>query len=1107
MSLKETETTETPLVQQKFIQNMLNALPGAIVVLDQNCKIVNVNNEWIEFGIQKEISEPTGWYGANYFDVAYLTTLQSDGERKQFRTRIKEILTGQSDRFEKDYYHNHGKEKMRFRIHANRFDFAEESWATISQQNITERKKHESELLHNTLDALMQPLNIIDVRDHTVKFTNSAGKKHDLGGGTTCHKLNHDSDTPCDLRGHSCPMKEMKQTGKPVRVERMHTGTNGEKQYFEVHGYPIFDDDGILVQMIEFSIDITDRKLVEEELRKSEEKFRGVFNSITDVFSRSDMEGNCIMISPSVFEVTGYSTEEVIGRKFSEFYVNPEHRNILSQKLQESGSVNHYEAEIIRKDGSSFTGSANSKIIYNDAGHPIGIESIFRDVTAIKKVEEALQASETNLVKAQEVGHIGSWSLDLLENILVWTDENYRIFGIPKGTPMNYERFLENVHPEDRDYVHKKWSAAIKGEPYDIQHRLLIDNEVRWVREKAEMIFDSKRNPISGIGITQDITERKLFEKELEENEDKFRFIFENALVGIGISNSSGEVLLANNTMCKIIGSTPEEISDFRLPESFVDPSERMKILRRLKKDGFVENYEVQLYNSSKEMFWAHLSTVQIKQANKERVLTSIIDISEGKRVEKALLESEEKFRTLVTNIEEIIYAIDKDGIFLLSEGRGLSRLDLTPGEVVGKSVFDLYKGYPAMLSNIRQALNGKTVSFESYVGKNYFRNWYTPHKNQEGEIIGLLGLSINTTEQKNAERLLEKSHRQLQKAEKTALMGSIDWNLKTNKVIWSKELYNLYGVEQGIPITIEKTLSLVHPDDLEFVNKNREMAIQGDKIYNIDYRIIRPDNKVIWVSARADLEYDKMGKPITFLGIVIDITERKKAEQKILKYKDHLKELATELTITEERLRKQIATDLHDDVGQLLASARMQLGTINNEMDKYEVPKKIESISQSLSKAIQFTRDAIFSLSPPQLSEIGLYAAIHDWMKEQIEIKYGINTLITGDNKKFHLEENTRLLLFRSIRELLMNVVKHARAKHLNVNISTQKGILEVRIQDDGIGFDSKSDLTRLKSKGYGLFSIQERMADLGGYMKIESNPEKGTEIKLVLPYNENLS
>lgn len=990
---KETDTTETPLVQQKFIQNMLNSLQGAIVVLDQKCKIVYVNNEWIE---------SAGSYGANYFKVTYLTTLQSDGEQKQFRTRIKEILTGKSDRFEQDYFNSKSKETLWIRIEANGFDSGATRYLIINHQNITEQKKYQAELLdkhkliaeqkellEKTLDALMQPLYIIDVRDYTVKFTNAAAQKYGIPPASTCHKLIHHSDTPCGCTGHICPLNEIKKTPKPVEVEHVHMGANGEKQYFEVHGYPIFDKDGILVQMIEFSINITERKLVEEELERSEKKFRDVFNSITDVFTRTNMEGNCILISPSVFKVTGFSVEEIIGKNLSEFYSNPEDRDTLSQLLQESGSVHHYETEIIKKDGSKIIVSANAKIIYNNAGEPQGIESVIRDVTDLKKTEQALQLSETNLVKAQEVGHIGSWSLDLIKNNLVWTDENYRIFGIPKGTPMSYDKFIERAHPEDRDYVNKKWSAAIKGEPYDIQHRILIDNEIKWVREKAELVFDSKKNPISAIGITQDINERKLFEKELEEKENEFRFIFENALVGIGISDLKGKILLANSTMYKLFGPTPEGISNFRLSESYVDPSERMEILRRLKKDGVVENYEVQLYNSMKEIYWAHLSTVRIKQANEERILTSIIDISE----------------------------------------------------------------------------------------------------------------------RKNAEGLLEKSYRQLQKAEKTALMGSIDWNLKTNKMIWSKELYNLYGVEQGIPVSIEKIVRLVHPDDLGYAKKNLEMALQGDNNYNIDHRIIRPDKKVIWVSSRADVEHDKMGKPSTLLGIVIDITERKQAEQKIMQYKDHLKELASELTITEERLRKQIAIDLHDDVGQLLASARMQLGTINNEMDTSEVPKKIKSVSQSLAKAIQFTRDAIFNLSPPQLSEIGLYAAIHDWMKEQIETKYGINTHISSEKEKFNLEDTTRLLLFRSIRELLINVVKHARAKNLNVNILTQNGMMEIRIQDDGIGFDSKSDLTRLKSKGYGLFSIQERMEDLGGYMKIESNPGKGSEIKLVLPLNKDLS
>ncbi|VAV83557.1 hypothetical protein MNBD_DELTA01-2080 [hydrothermal vent metagenome] len=129
-----------------------------------------------------------------------------------------------------------------------------------------------------------------------------------------------------------------------------------------------------------------------------------------------------------------------------------------------------------------------------------------------RQIEDALRESEARLVDAQEVAHIGCWHLDLVRNNLIWTDENYRIFGIEIGTVMDYEGFCAIVHPDDREYVDKKWKAALRGEPYDIEHRLLIDGRVKRVREKAELHFDADGKPLSGIGITQDITALKTVE-------------------------------------------------------------------------------------------------------------------------------------------------------------------------------------------------------------------------------------------------------------------------------------------------------------------------------------------------------------------------------------------------------------------------------------------------------------------------------------------------------------------------------------------------------------------------------------------------------------------
>jgi signal transduction histidine kinase len=134
-----------------------------------------------------------------------------------------------------------------------------------------------------------------------------------------------------------------------------------------------------------------------------------------------------------------------------------------------------------------------------------------------KKAEEALRQSERDLKHAQALAHIGNWRLDTQQNELLWSDETYRIFGIPKGTPMTYEAFLATVHPEDREYVNQSWMAALQGKPYDIEHRIIVGDNVKWVREQAELEFDKQGALLGGFGTVRDITVRKEVEKMKDE--------------------------------------------------------------------------------------------------------------------------------------------------------------------------------------------------------------------------------------------------------------------------------------------------------------------------------------------------------------------------------------------------------------------------------------------------------------------------------------------------------------------------------------------------------------------------------------------------------------
>jgi PAS domain S-box-containing protein len=400
---------------------------------------------------------------------------------------------------------------------------------------------------------------------------------------------------------------------------------------------------------------------------------------------------------------------------------------------------------------------------------------------------DALEENKKDFDRAQAVGNIGSWRLDVCKNELTWSDENHRIFGIPKGTPLTYETFLSTVHPDDIKYVDEEWKVGLAGEPYDLEHRIIANGKVRWVREKAYIEFDKNGVLIGGFGITQDITDRKDTEEMLAFERSQLLSIFDGMDDAVYVTDPyTYEVLYANKAMKERSGG--ELVGgicyrEFQDRDSPCDFCTNPIILKERDKP-----YHWEYYNPTVDRHFMIMDRI-IKWPDGRDVRFEIAkDITERKRAEQALKEA---YDTLEEKITE------------------------------------------------------------------------------------------RTVELQEAYNSLKESEERLADAQKIAHIGSYDWDITTNEEFWSDELYHIFRLDPNLELNHNKFLNRIHPDDLDYVNSAITEAINR-KPYDITYRVILPGGEERVIYSQGGVIFDEKNKPIRMRGIVQDITELKKAEEKL---------------------------------------------------------------------------------------------------------------------------------------------------------------------------------------------------------------------------------
>ncbi|HET6673891.1 MAG TPA: response regulator [Nitrospiraceae bacterium] len=383
--------------------------------------------------------------------------------------------------------------------------------------------------------------------------------------------------------------------------------------------------------------------------------------------------------------------------------------------------------------------------------------------------------------------------------------------------------------------------------------------------------------------------------------------------------------------------------------------------------------------------------------------------------------------------------------------------------------------------------------------------------------IAGTLALGI---ERKVAEQALRRSERRLRLAMAASNMGAWDIELSSGAVAWDAKQRELFGLSsEQSPRSIEQFYALVHPDDVMGVKQAAQAAEKTGQFYQ-EFRIIMPDGAVRWLVGHGAILTDQSGLPKRMVGVNYDITNQKEAQNRLLSFAEdleakvqqrteelsrsqkRLRALAAELNLAEQRERQRVATELHDYLAQLLVLSKIKLAQAKPQTMHPPVAKVVGEVQTIMDEALTYTRTLVAQLSPPVLNQFGLPTALK-WLAEQMQQR-DLTVDLKLETESLGLSEDQAVLLFQSVRELLMNIIKHAKTPQAYIRVTQAEGSLHIMITDEGAGFDLEAAVAASRSgrtPGFGLFSIRERMAAIGGRFELHSAIGEGTTAVLMLP------
>ncbi|MBL1212687.1 MAG: PAS domain S-box protein [Ignavibacteriae bacterium] len=838
-----------------------------------------------------------------------------------------------------------------------------------------------------------------------------------------------------------------------------------------------------------------------------------IIENSNNIFYEHDLEGNLIFISKQIEEIVGYSSEGSNLNWQQLLTENPKNEIAYSsrRKAFETGKRQPaYEVEIYSKSGSKLWLEIREAPVFEN-GIVCSIAGEAIDISERKRIEEALLESEKNfrLLVENQKEVIAKFDL---EGRLTYVSPNYcKVFDV-KYENIIGKRYIPEVHPDDLVEFNNMLEKSI-SDPYDVNHkeRMMTVNGWRWFSWCNKAIIENDGSVKEIITVGRDIDQLKLSENELA-NARKFNDnLIDTANVMIVGLNLDGTVKLFNPKAEEVTGYTAEELKSKNWFDIMI-PSEQKEEVKNRFNEVFKSNLrkisENSIVTKSGEEKIISWNNSEIKSSGKLiGTLSFGIDITENKKAEHDLRISEEKFaKAFLASPDSITLSSIKEGL-LLEINNGFEKIfGYSRDFALGKTTVEL---------GLWKDINARDECVNLLKTQGYVKDYVSEYNAKNGrngtaevsmELITirdndyLLTIVRDITERIKIESRLIASEEKFSAAFYASPDANVISRMKDGVILDINPVFEKlfeYGREEVIGKTTDQLKIYKNPNDKL---KIFDLLHKDGVIRNLTVEYKTRSGKTGFT--QLSIDQLMIAGELCLISSIRDITEQIKSQKAIEDYQKKLKSLTNEITLAEERERRKIAMNLHDHLSQSLAMSKIRLAEAKKQKSEEEIICKIKEARKFLDNAIIKSRSITYELSPPVLYDLGFSAAIR-WQLDVVAKEHKIETELEDTADIITLNDEVRVLLFRAVVEIINNALKHADASKLTIKINNDKNNLFVEVTDDGIGFDQQAaELNASKNNSFGIFSMRERISYIKGTMVIDSEMNKGTSVKIAIPY-----